>query len=146
MSSSSHRSLASIPPPKPAKCGPHSDRTSSVSARTFPTIRLSEDPQHVTIVAIVPGFATEDLDIAVENDVLRITGKLRPQAPHGLPSIRRERTATDFSRAIKLASDVLRSHTEAKLENGVLTVRMPKCGPTDRISIPFRIPSESSKP
>jgi HSP20 family protein len=118
----------SIPPKKPA----------SLSAKTFPTIRLTEDPQHVTIVAVVPGFSHEDLDVAVENDVLRITGRLRQQIPQNMPSVKKERLASDFSRTIKLANDVLKSQTEARLEHGVLTVKMRKCGPTDRVAIPFR--------
>jgi HSP20 family molecular chaperone IbpA len=117
----------------PDGAGPH-------SARTFPTIRLSEDPRYVFIVAIVPGFAAEDLDVAVENDILRLTGRLKQQAPTNLPAVRKERRAVDFSRTIKLASDVLRSQTEARLEHGVLTVRMRKCGPNDRVSVPFRQP------
>lgn len=138
------RLTASLAPPKPprsvAPASPSAERSASVSAKTFPTIRFSEDAQHVTVVAVVPGFSHEDLDVAVENDVLRITGRLRQQVPQNLPCVKKERLAADFSRTIKLASDVLRSQTDAKLEHGVLTVRMRKCGPTDRIAIPVRQP------
>lgn len=149
------RSGMSLPPPKPLRREPPAaspesfasspssasgEKPPSLSAKTFPSIRLSEDSQHVTIVAVVPGFSHEDLDVAVENDVLRITGRLRQQVPQNLPCVKKERLGGDFSRSIKLASDVLRSHTEARLENGVLTVKMRKCGPADRIAIPFRQP------
>jgi HSP20 family molecular chaperone IbpA len=145
------RSTTSLPPPKPLRGGSSSssppastEKPASLSAKTFPAIRLSEDPQHVTIVAVVPGFSHEDLDVALEKDVLRITGRLRQQVPQNLPCVKKERLASDFSRTIKLASDVLRSHTEARLEHGVLTVKMRKCGPADRIAIPIRQPGEQA--
>lgn len=94
----------------------------------------------MTIVAVVPGFSREDLELTVENDLLRITGREKKSVPHTLAAVRRERRTGDFSRTIKLANDVLPSHTEARLERGVLTVRLRKCGPNDRVSIPFRQP------
>jgi HSP20 family protein len=103
-------------------------------------MRLSEDVQHVTVVAIVPGFSIDDLDINVQSDVLCITGRLRRQAPASFTVVRKERRAADFSRSIKLASDIVRADTEARLEHGVLTVRMRKCSASDRAPIAVRLP------
>jgi HSP20 family molecular chaperone IbpA len=135
-------SRRALPPPKPAKSISSLRRTTTAPpesvSRTFPTIRLSEDARHITVVAIVPGFSAEELDIAVEGDVLRLTGHRSRQVPASLTVVHKGRRTADFSRTIKLASDILRAETGARLDHGVLTLRMRKCSATDRAPIAVR--------
>jgi HSP20 family molecular chaperone IbpA len=107
-------------------------------ASSFPAVRLSETPEHVTVVALVPGFGDGDLDITLVKDVLCISGRHTSGAPRDFRAVHQGRRATEFRTEIKLLSDVIWSDTAATLARGVLTVRLRKDVPTSRSLIPIR--------
>ena len=106
---------------------------------TFPALRLSESKDYVTVVAIVPGFAEADLDITLANDVLCIVGRHRSEVPGGFTMEQRSRRSTDFRSEIKLLNEVAWDDTAARLERGVLTIRLRKDVPSSRPPIPNRL-------
>ncbi len=68
------------------------------------------------IVAELPGVKKKDIDISLHNAVLTISGK-RTQV---------DDEDMEFSRTITVGEDVSLGKVEAKLENGLLTVTLPK--------------------
>jgi HSP20 family protein len=81
----------------------------------LPVVDVVEDDQKLELYADVPGVKQEDLDIVVEKDVLTIKGERKGT-----------RFAGTFERAFTLPKHVDAEKIQAKLENGVLTLTLPK--------------------
>jgi HSP20 family protein len=124
------------------------DRSASASglfavskpSSSFPAVRLTESKDYVTLSAAVPGFAEGDLEITLAKDVLCIIGHARNEVPQGYTAVTNgRRQLKDFRTEIKLRSEVAWDDTEARLERGVLTIRLRKDAPSSRPPIPIRL-------
>jgi len=92
-----------------------------------PPLNASQDDDGVTVTAEVPGVTASDLSIEAKGDSLRIT--VKRNAPEGVGDDkyhRRERPKGEFTRELKLPAGLDTEKVEAKLSDGVLTVRLPK--------------------
>lgn len=90
------------------------------------------------VEAPIAGVRPEDLDIAIQDDVLTIRGKrMRCNDVGGDDMIYAECHWGEFSRSIVLPMDVVSERIEATLKNGILTIRMPKAQPNRRIRVQF---------
>jgi len=96
-------------------------------AMSFPPVNLSEDDDFVYAEAELPGLKLPDLEITVTADnQLTIKGKREPAAPAKVEWHRQERGYGSFERTIGLPVTVDAGKVEARLENGVLTIKMAK--------------------
>jgi len=87
-----------------------------VSARGFPMDTFSDDDNYYA-VAELPGFERKQIALELENSVLTIKAKGRDS----------EKGQTNVSsRSITIGDDVSQEKVNAKLENGLLTVTLPK--------------------
>jgi HSP20 family protein len=79
------------------------------------------------ISAAVPGLKADDLSLEVLGDTVTIRGEL-PQAElaEGVEVLLHERRYGKFARTLTLPSEVDGAKAEATIENGVLTLRLPK--------------------
>ncbi len=97
--------------------------------RVFPPINAWEDDGAVYIEAELPGLKTEDLEITLIGNELTISGQ-RPSGVAGgtgeVVEHRRERATGRFSRVVRLGPGVDPDRVSAALENGVLTITLPK--------------------
>ena len=99
----------------------------SFSAGVFPLINLTEDKDHYYVRAELPGVRGKELDIQVTGKNLAISGERKIAAEEeGARYHRREREAGTFSRMIGLPGEVDTDRVEAKLENGILNIVVPK--------------------
>ena len=97
------------------------------SAGVFPLINLTEDKDSYYVRAELPGVKADELDIQVTGSNLAISGERKIAAEQEDARYhRREREAGTFSRMIGLPGEVDTDKVEAKLENGILTVMVPK--------------------
>jgi HSP20 family protein len=78
------------------------------------------------IWAEVPGFQAEDLQVSFERGTLLIRGERKDSVPEGYGVQRKERSALRFARAFALPARVEPDKIEAKLQNGILELRLPK--------------------
>src|SRR5579884_2764267 len=76
---------------------------------------IVEDEQKLELYADVPGVKQEDLDIQVEQDILTIKGERKGARFRGA-----------FERAFALPKQVDVEKIVASLEDGVLTLTLPK--------------------
>ncbi|MEW6239755.1 MAG: Hsp20/alpha crystallin family protein [Chloroflexota bacterium] len=84
-------------------------------------VRDNED--EFVLTALVPGLKAEDLDIQILDDVLRIEGEYaRDEAEYLL----RELPGGSFRRTLRLPAAMDADKADAKIVNGVLTLRLPK--------------------
>ena len=96
------------------------------SGKTWPRINLADVGDKVLVTAEVPGLSEKDVSVAIEQDVLAITGERRVQAPEGYSIHRQERDDFKFARAISLPCKVEADKTTATVRNGVLAITLPK--------------------
>ena len=97
------------------------------SAGVFPLINLTEDKDNYYVRAELPGVKGEELDIQVTGKNLAISGERKIAAEEeGARYHRREREAGTFSRMIGLPGEVDSNSVEANLENGILSIIVPK--------------------
>lgn len=81
----------------------------------------------VVVVASLPGFKPEDLDISLEGDLLTIKGEFKKDEPVKEDDyFTRERHYGSFCRSITLPVSVKPDKVETSLDMGILTLRLPK--------------------
>lgn len=98
-----------------------------LGAGVFPLINLTEDKDNFYVRAEMPGLKADDINISVTGNNLSISGE-RKIASEGenVRYHRREREAGTFSRVVTLPGEVDTEKVEAKHEDGILTVVIPK--------------------
>jgi len=92
-------------------------------------IDIYEDGEGYTFVAIAPGVKADELNIETEGNVIKIGGEIIApalSADEKVRTLRNEIGYGKFSRSFELPEDIEADKIEAKMENGVLTLRVPK--------------------
>lgn len=93
----------------------------------YPPVNIWEDDDSVHLEAELPGFRMEDLEIYVTgHDQFSIKGQRQPNVPAKAVQHRQERFFGNFTRAFTLPTPVDADKVEARLENGILRVRLRK--------------------
>lgn len=102
------------------------DPQRTAPAGVFPLVNLTENKENYYVRAELPGVKGDDLDIQVTGNNLAISGQRKIEPEEGVRYHRREREAGTFSRIIGLPGEVDSDKVDASLENGLLTVVIPK--------------------
>jgi HSP20 family protein len=92
----------------------------------FPAINVWESENALHAELELPGLAMQDLEVSVKNNELTIKGEFKDKAEKGATYHRRERNQGSFHRVLRLPVDVNSDKVEARLENGVLSIDLPK--------------------
>lgn len=101
-------------------------RTRSL-AQQLPHFDLIETETAYTLNADLPGITEDNLDITVHEGVLTVSGKREEESKQeGASYLVRERRLGEFERRLMLPKDANPEAVEAKLDNGVLTIAIPK--------------------
>ena len=97
---------------------------------TAPAVNVKEDAKAYTMEVAVPGIKKEvcrvninadgNLDIAIEN---KMEHKEEDKKQHYL---RREFSYSNYQQTYVLPEDIVKDNIAAKVDNGVLTITMPK--------------------
>lgn len=97
------------------------------SAGVFPLTNVTEDSNNYYVRAELPGIKSDELDIQITSNGISVSGERKiPGEGNGVKYHRREREAGKFSRSINLPCEIDVNAVEASLENGILTVTIPK--------------------
>lgn len=92
-----------------------------------PALDVFEDEDKVCVQLEVPGMKKEDFDIALQDEVLTVSGERKADTEHREgESFRSERIFGSFSRSITLPSPVKDDQVTASYQDGILTVTLPK--------------------
>ncbi len=95
--------------------------------RWIPSMDLVEEGEHLVLRADLPGVSEKDVNIELEDDVLTISGERRAEHEDRREGYYRiERASGRFSRSLTLPEGIDPESIEARFENGVLEVRIPK--------------------
>ena len=96
-------------------------------ARGWPALNTWEDGDAAWVEAELPGLNMEDVEVLVSGSDVTINGERKIAAPDNAAWHRRERSQGRFSRTLSLPWEIDADKVEARLQDGVLTVRLPKC-------------------
>jgi HSP20 family protein len=87
---------------------------------------MYEDKDKVVILAQVPGLGQDQIRIEAHQDTITISGERRVDVPEGYAVHRNERAPFKFARSFGLPCRVDLERTTAQVNNGLLTVSLPK--------------------
>jgi HSP20 family protein len=99
---------------------------SAPEARTFPNVRLQDNGQAFVVTAELVGLGPKDVEITATGSTLTLKGERKVTPPEGYTVHRNERSAYRFARTFELPAKIDADNVQASLENGVLTVTLPK--------------------
>jgi len=99
----------------------------TVPARYYvPTTDIYETDDALIVVMEVPGVDKKDVSVNLENDVIRVEGRINPTKYAGLDPLYTEYSVGHFARAFTLSGKIDRQQIGANLEDGVLALTLPK--------------------
>ncbi len=89
------------------------------------------------VVTDLPGIPKEKIEVVVQGDELRIHAAVADPKENGTNFVQRERLAVAFDRTFQLSEPTTASAIQAKFENGVLSIRVPKpkAVPEERVAV-----------
>jgi HSP20 family protein len=97
------------------------------SAPSFPALNVWENGEEVHVEAELPGLDLKDVEIYVSGgNQLTIKGERKPNLPEKGVWHRQERSFGSFNRSLALPFPVDADKVDARLENGVLHIRLTK--------------------
>ena len=92
-----------------------------------PSIDVRESPNEIVIEAELPGMMEKDVDISLKDGVLIIKGEKKSEREEKEDDYHlTERTYGRFQRSFRMPNTVDEDKVEAKLENGVIHLILPK--------------------
>jgi len=88
---------------------------------------MSETDDTVEVVVDVPGIEEKDIEVTLSDGALLIKGKRESEKEEKDKNYHRiERSYGKFQRRVPLPCDVKADKIDARLEKGILTVKLPK--------------------
>jgi HSP20 family protein len=97
-------------------------------------VDISEDDKNIYIEAELPGMKKEDVKVTIEDGVLMIRGERKQETEEKKKNYHRvERVYGSFSRAFALGENIDKDKIEAKYEDGVLHLTLPKMEPVKNV-------------
>lgn len=91
-----------------------------------PALDILEEKDALVLRVDMPGVTAETLHLSLKGQVLRIHGRPNYRAPRGFRPIHEESPPGDFYRALILTAECRTDDIAASVDDGVLTIRIPK--------------------
>lgn len=138
-------SIRRVWPGRPVFNGPHSefeqarqelmrlfdavagDPATQGATGVFPPLNVTQDEDNVYVRAEIPGIDADQLSISALGNRVSLAGKREIQLePDKVSYHRRERAEGAFSRTLSLPVEIDPERVEARYQNGILSLTMPK--------------------
>jgi len=105
-----------------------STRNFSNTNTTLPSVNIREDENGFEVDMAAPGFEKKDFKIELLNNLLTISSekKVETETKEGQQFTRQEFSYQSFRRSFTLPNTVEGEKIQAKYENGILKVAIPK--------------------
>jgi HSP20 family protein len=92
-----------------------------------PDVNVYGKGDQIVVEAEIPGMKKNEIEVSVENHTLTLSGERKEDAEiKQRDYFRHERSGESFCRSITLPTTVDAEKIDAKYENGVLTLSIPK--------------------
>jgi HSP20 family protein len=94
-------------------------------------VEVTETPQHYQVQAELAGVKKEDINVQVDGNRVSISAEVRREAESrdGERVLRSERFYGSMARSFALGSELDEQAVQARFDNGVLTLTLPKKQP-----------------
>ncbi len=120
-------SSESTPATQPLKQEVATPYEQTYAGKTFtPPTDIYETKTALTVTMDMPGVTKEQLTVRLENDQLEIEGRVSPKVPGGREAVYSEYNIGNYYRRFTLSNRIARDAIEAKIQDGVLTLVLPK--------------------
>jgi HSP20 family protein len=104
-------------------------RFATDASLTMPALEMSETRKAYKLTAELPGLEAKDVEVSVDDGVLRIAGEKSVERDEDEKGYRiSERSYGSFERLVRLPAAAKPDKIKAKCRNGVLTITIPKDG------------------
>jgi HSP20 family protein len=103
-----------------------------------PPVDIEEQDDAYVVEAEVPGVKRQDVDVELIGNDLTISGELKEQERKGIVRKQTRRTGR-FEYHVRLPEQVSAGGVDAKLDDGVLSVRLPKAEKAQRKQIEIKV-------
>lgn len=98
-----------------------------LSRTTIPALNISDEKDHYEVSVAAPGMKKDDFDVELDNHVLTISATSEKEHEEDKKKYRRkEYSYSTFSRSFTLPSDVKADAIDARYDNGILSLSLPK--------------------
>jgi len=99
----------------------------TIPGRFFvPAADIFETEDALTVIMEMPGVKKDDINIHVEDDVLRVEGRIDYAGYEGTDPVYTEYNVGHYARGFTLSGKIDREAINARLDDGVLTLNLPK--------------------
>jgi HSP20 family molecular chaperone IbpA len=99
----------------------------TVHARYYvPNTDIYETDEALKLAMEVPGVDRKDIDIRLEDDVLRVEARIDTSKYEGMEPLYTEYNIGHFARAFTLSQQIDQQRIDASLNDGVLTITLKK--------------------
>lgn len=104
------------------------NRNYSTTNTTLPSVNIKESTEDFEVEVAAPGFGKNDFKIELNHDLLTISSdkQVENETKEGQQFTRREFSYQSFSRSFTLPNTADSEKIEAKYDNGILRVVIPK--------------------
>lgn len=112
------------------------DRPALLERRmTVPAVNVKENPDNYTVSLAVPGLKKEDFKIDMDGNMLTIScEKEENEEEKDEKYTRKEYNYFSFSRSFTLPEDVKQDAIDARYEDGVLNIKLPRLEEAKKIT------------
>ena len=96
-------------------------------ARQMPSVNIHETDKEYKIEMAAPGLEKKDFKLELNNGILSISSEKKQESKEEKKNYsRREYSYTSFSRSFTLPDNCVAEKIDAKYENGILDITLPK--------------------
>jgi HSP20 family molecular chaperone IbpA len=100
-----------------------------------PAADIYETDDALTVILEMPGVEKQNVSVALEDEVLRVEGQIDFSKYQGMEPVYTEYNVGHYARSFTLSGRINREAISAQLDDGVLTLTLPKA----KEAIPRRI-------
>jgi HSP20 family protein len=94
---------------------------------TVPAVNITEEKDRYTVALAAPGMKKEDFNIAIDGNIMSISSqKEESKEDKDARYTRKEYSYSSFSRSFTLPDEVNQAAIDAKYEDGILKLMLPK--------------------
>lgn len=104
----------------------------------MPSVDIEETEKLYLIKAELPGVKTADVHVNVENNILTIRGQKHAHS-EDTKKHRIENSYGTFVRSFTLPTAVTANHIDAKYEDGILNLKIPKATNVEKLQFEVKI-------
>ena len=91
-----------------------------------PFADIYETDDALCVVMEMPGVVRKDVEVALENGVLRVDGRIGFSKYQGMEPVYTEYNVGNYTRSFTLSNKIDQEQISAQIEDGVLTLTLPK--------------------